>query len=161
MLYILVIFVLPESSMNSFPRLAIQTESKRRQLPPHYAEVTPPPPTPPRMRPGRGRSAPPSASLRHLPPCFVHSCAPLGRDHDDAAKATLEQLYKDTCLDCDDMSKTLLDIETLCMLHHSGKQVFLMEGRPDSGKTTWRKLMSLCAGAQSAHAPGTYPFCRP
>ena len=79
-----------------------------------------------------------------------------GRDHDDAAKTTLEQLYKDTCLDCDDMSKTLRDIETLCMLHHSGKQVFLMEGRPDSGKTTWRKLMSRCAGAQSAHAPGTY-----
>ena len=37
-----------------------------------------------------------------------------------------------------------------------GKQVFLFSGLPDSGKTTQRKMMSLCAGKQFAHAPGTY-----
>ena len=79
-----------------------------------------------------------------------------GRGHDGESKATLDELYTDTCLDCADMTKTLLDIETLCVLHNSGKQVFLVEGKPDSGKTTWRKLMSLCAGSQSAHGPGTY-----
>ena len=69
---------------------------------------------------------------------------------------TLDQMYRDTCLDCDDMKTVLLDIETLCMIHHSGKQVFLFSGLPDSGKTTQRKMMSLCAGKQFAHAPGTY-----
>eukprot|EP01043_Picozoa_sp_COSAG02_P018214 COSAG02_NODE_844_length_16583_cov_116.650267_10_plen_170_part_00 len=79
-----------------------------------------------------------------------------GREHDDEAMATLQQMYRDTCLDNPEMIQALTNIETLCMLHQAGKQVFLMKGSPDSGKTTMRQMISLCTGLQYAHGPGTY-----